>query len=199
MVRLFSDEEIRQSKSDGEGRFDFPSLLPGKYKLVATRLGFKSAVIENIDIGLTAPEPLTITLNVGSGRPCPLVGPAVPLTSSDGTALLEGPLQVGADISYEKRLGKLDLSGEVHNAYWAPLPNVAVELTGMHESHSAVSNSNGAFEFSGVGQGQYVLRTSLEGYWGIPMNVWITRGNLTKVKIILPDHGSVGCFKLSDP
>jgi hypothetical protein len=40
----------RAMKSSGDGQYTFLSLAPGRYKIVVTATGFRSSMIQNIDV-----------------------------------------------------------------------------------------------------------------------------------------------------
>ena len=66
-VRLTNAETHKSwlSWTDESGKFQFPGLVPGKYHIEATQLGFAPAALD-AEIPFSAGRPLTITLNVAT-------------------------------------------------------------------------------------------------------------------------------------
>ena len=62
-VRLFSIDQLQETKSDENGEFRFTSLAPGTYTLEATGTGVRAS---SLDVSLTfaqaVPEPTTIAM-----------------------------------------------------------------------------------------------------------------------------------------
>lgn len=59
-------EAHRAAKTDNQGRYLFPQLVPGSYKLEAKAPGFKIQVIENLTLLVNTPATVNITLQVGA-------------------------------------------------------------------------------------------------------------------------------------
>ncbi|MGB2645251.1 MAG: carboxypeptidase regulatory-like domain-containing protein [Candidatus Acidiferrum sp.] len=58
----------RSALTDGEGRFNFPQLLPGTYAVQATAEGFAPQKIENVFAGLGQKQTVNLTLHVAASK-----------------------------------------------------------------------------------------------------------------------------------
>ncbi|MGC1087044.1 MAG: carboxypeptidase-like regulatory domain-containing protein, partial [Candidatus Acidiferrum sp.] len=58
----------RSALTDGEGRFNFPQLLPGTYVVQATAEGFQAQTIENVFAGLGQKQTVNLTLHVAASK-----------------------------------------------------------------------------------------------------------------------------------
>ena len=57
----------RDTKSDDQGRYAFPQVLPGQYKVVAKANGFADETLEKIELFISQPASINITFQkVGS-------------------------------------------------------------------------------------------------------------------------------------
>jgi hypothetical protein len=55
-----------ETKSNGEGIYSVPSLLPGRYQLTATAPGFEQQIVREFKVDVAGKASLDLTLNVGS-------------------------------------------------------------------------------------------------------------------------------------
>ncbi|HET9129302.1 MAG TPA: carboxypeptidase regulatory-like domain-containing protein, partial [Terriglobia bacterium] len=82
--------------SNESGAYNFPSLLPGNYKVSAELTGFKKGVYENVKLGYAAQARLDFSLTVGT------VGQTVEVTATSETSLRESSASVGDVLTTEK-------------------------------------------------------------------------------------------------
>jgi hypothetical protein len=82
--------------SNESGAYNFPSLLPGTYKVSAELTGFKKGIYENIKLGYAAQARLDFSLTVGTA------GQTVDVTATSENALRESSASVGDVLSTEK-------------------------------------------------------------------------------------------------
>jgi Carboxypeptidase regulatory-like domain len=189
-VRLYSSKRVQETIANNEGRFEFANVEPGKYELEVRSPGFNSVTFKDIEISDRPAELPPIKLRVGSGGHCMVTGLGGP-----GESRFSG----GIEISYEKRLDRIELRGLVRDDLDAALVGVNVKLEMGNSSRTAVSNSKGEFEFSGVEPGKYILTSSEDGFWDISRYVWIAQENLSRVIVTLPNIRRVGCYEFSGP
>jgi hypothetical protein len=58
--------EIRQATSNDLGDYVFPLLTPGRYKVEASASGFKTVVLENVEVRITQTTTINITLEAAA-------------------------------------------------------------------------------------------------------------------------------------
>ncbi len=59
-------QATRAAVSDAQGRFTFPQVTPGPYKLEAKAAGFRSEVVSNLTLLVNSPATVNLTLQVGA-------------------------------------------------------------------------------------------------------------------------------------
>src|SRR5438105_1628410 len=126
--------------TNGEGTYDFPVLLPGKYKLLVTKDGFKVEVREQIEIRVA--DKLTIDVHLQTGS----VSETVTVVA---TAVLEtGSVSTGSVIE-RKQIAELPLSEGT--AYQLATLAPGVVYTGNPQFTAPISNGNlAAFRVNGA-------------------------------------------------
>lgn len=179
-VVLYSEDRLRETKAGADGQFEFPSVAAGTYDLEGTAPGFRRQTIENIAITDKAAEPFLFKLAPGVGDGC------AEINTEDG--------YYGTFASYQRRLDEVDAAGMVRDRLGLPLANAALKLTRAGESHSTVSNDSGEFDFAHLPSGKYVLNVSLDGYWSASRNLWLTRENVAKLTVTLPNKREIACI-----
>jgi len=179
-VRLYSLDSVRETKARADGQFAFPNLAAGTYDLESTSPGFRIQTIESIAITDKDLEPFSFKLQPGAGDSCAEIR-----TDVDG--------YYGAFASYQERLNEVDAAGMVRDRLGSPLAHATLKLTRAGESHSVVSNDNGEFTFAHLPPGKYVLNVLLEGYWSVSRNLWLTRENVTRLTVTLPNKREIVC------
>jgi len=98
----------RNAKTDGEGRFSFPQLMPGTYSVKAEAQGFAPQQNDNVVSGLGQKQTVDFTLQVSSSSEtvgvnseAPLINPADANTSTSLSApALENLPNPGGDLTY---------------------------------------------------------------------------------------------------
>src|SRR5271156_3255437 len=98
----------RNAQTDGEGRFNFPQLLPGTYIVQASALGFEPQKIENVFAGLGQKQSVNLTLRVAESKQtvevnaeAAILNPSNPNTSTTLNApALENLPNPGGDLTY---------------------------------------------------------------------------------------------------
>src|SRR5437588_865615 len=126
--------------TNDEGSYDFPVLLPGKYRLVVTREGFKVEAREQIEVRVA--DKLTIDVQLQTGS----IAETVTVIS---TATLEtGSVTTGAVIE-RKQIAELPLSEGT--AYQLATLAPGVVYTGNPQFTAPISNGNlAAFRVNGA-------------------------------------------------
>jgi plastocyanin len=198
-VRIASTERAFEHKAGYDGEFIFPNIAQGKYELEISFPGFKTKnltveagdkvryTMDGVPIVVQpVPEPFSITLEVGTGGHCTVY--ALPAALPAGVTWGEGV------ISYEKRSSAIELTGRVNDQLGVPLSKVTVKLVREGAAYTTVSNEKGEFTFTGLEPGKYSLQSTLKGYTGHSVTVWITRENLTKAIVSLVDSSKF-CFE----
>src|SRR4051812_28497843 len=56
----------RTALTDAQGRYSFPQVTPGSYRLEAKATGFKVAVVDNLALLVSTPATVNLTLQVGA-------------------------------------------------------------------------------------------------------------------------------------
>ena len=77
---------IRTLKSDAEGRYRFPAVLPGRYSLKVEAAGFATSTLSNIDLNIGAHVDHDVSMSVGGVQESVIVTGEVPpidVTKSD--------------------------------------------------------------------------------------------------------------------
>jgi hypothetical protein len=178
-VRLYSAQRVLDLRADGDGKFEFANVPKGTYELAGSSAGFLPGTVD-VEIAEKVPEPFSIVLHVGrfgSG------GYAYCTVQEDDINKVVA--SVGLRVSYEKRSGKMDLSGVERDQFGSPLLGVIVKIVREGTMRETVSNEKGEFTFSGLEPGKYSLQSTHEDYSDIPGKVWITRENVAKAAVTL--------------
>jgi Carboxypeptidase regulatory-like domain len=159
VLRLFSLERVRETRTDANGGFDFTDLPPGSYDLEVDHPGFKTKILERIQIADKVPQEFSITLQI---------------------------LNPGCDfktaVSFKSRSDSASLRGIVNDVFHGPLNNATLTLTSSDSGkvHVTTSNDKGEFQLIDMEPGKYSLKVTHCGYWdGSATNLRIARENLT--------------------
>lgn len=164
-LKLFSEERIRETKTDSVGRFQFPDLQPDSYDLQAEYLRFLPGTIEKIQVTDEGVRQVSIILQVASHPYCD-----------------RKPTP-----SYEKRSDKTDLTGNVYDFWGGPVRDAKLQFTSRQSGQTYVTTSkdNGEFQLTGARPGKYTLKVSHNDYVQTSgIDFWITGENLTKLSYI---------------
>jgi hypothetical protein len=182
-LTLFSEDRVRNAKTDGKGQFKFASLPFQTYELQVSSTGFGTVTFRNLRIAGQEPKSLSITLRPWSTDDSS--------KSPDRTCLIRIEVVPGLTetVSYEMRTGKLSLVGAVGDAWrGGPLKSAKITLSKSGRNGIALSEVNsddsGGFQFADLEPGKYTLRVSHEGYYEGPtvfMEFWVTRENTTRL------------------
>jgi Carboxypeptidase regulatory-like domain len=177
-VRLFSLDELRQTKSDEQGKFAFTELPAGVYELQADYRGFQPT-IETFKIVSQNIGPLSVTLAIAGTPPfdCGMRSPA----------------------SYEIRGAKrIALAGAVIDSKDGPLAGAEVVLSGLDGKKVMATqrtDNKGRFKFYDLAPGKYTIDASVKDHYALPGEpFWITRGTLTKITLdTVPNGAGIVC------
>ncbi|HKM90846.1 MAG TPA: carboxypeptidase regulatory-like domain-containing protein [Candidatus Acidoferrales bacterium] len=98
----------RSARTDDQGRFNFPQLLPGTYSVAAAANGFQPQRLDNVVAGLGQKQTVNFTLQVSQSRQtvevsgeAPLINPENANTSTTLSApALENLPNPGGDLTY---------------------------------------------------------------------------------------------------
>jgi len=105
------------------GAYNFPSLLPGTYKVSAELTGFKKGVYENFKLAYASQSRLDFSLTIGT------TAQTVEVTASAATALRESSASVG-DVLTTERIGTLPMVGNNVLSLLETLPGLRLSPTG---------------------------------------------------------------------
>jgi hypothetical protein len=184
-VTLFSDDRVRTTKVDGDGKFVFVGLTAPTHYLEASSPGFFSASISVAD---KPSGPVSVVLRVGDSN-----GQCLPIADSYPRA------------SYEERSGNAQLAGKVVEFSGPPLARATLTLRraefvplmvngqDVHPTPpmrkrqfsytlaaDTISNEKGEFQFTDLEPGWYSLEVAHGGHNGGTIKFWIARENLTR-------------------
>ncbi len=96
---------VQTRLSNETGNYNFPSVPFGtKYTVSASLQGFKTAIFQNIEVGLNAAVRVNITMEVGE------ITSTVDVTANAATALLETGPSIG-DVLTQERIQNMPLVG----------------------------------------------------------------------------------------
>ena len=132
----------RSAKTDDEGRFNFPQLVPGAYSVSAEAEGFDARQIDNVVSGLGQKQTVNITLKVARSNQtiqvteeAPLINPGNPNTSTTLNApSLENLPNPGGDLTYPLQFA----------------PGALMNTAGSGNDFVGGSNGYGNVEFNGL-------------------------------------------------
>ncbi|MGH9688123.1 MAG: carboxypeptidase regulatory-like domain-containing protein [Candidatus Acidiferrales bacterium] len=171
-TRLFSLDQLRETKSDDQGRFAFTDLPSGAYELQADYPGFDTTIedfkIVSHDIG-----PLSITI----------VSPGVPFHCG-----MRDPASY--EVRSQERIG---LAGSVIDSKAGPLAGAEVIVSALGQKNALAiqhTDDKGNFKFRDLPPGKYTITASVKGHPASPGEpFWITRGTLTKITLTTHPKG----------
>jgi Carboxypeptidase regulatory-like domain len=184
-VTLFSDDRVRTTKVDDDGKFVFVGLTAPTHYLEASSSGFLSASISVTD---KTSGPVSVVLRVGESN-----GQCLPIADSYPRA------------SYEERSGNAQLAGKVVEFSGPPLASATLTLRRAEFvpllvdgqdvyptppmrkrqfsyafAADTISNEKGEFQFTDLEPGWYSLEVAHDGHNGGSTKFWIARENLTR-------------------
>ena len=90
--------------TNDSGAYQFPSVLPGSYKINASLTGFRPTTVENVQFGTSAQLRIDLTLQISTG------GDTIQVTLDADTKIQESAASVG-DVLSEDRVRELPLVG----------------------------------------------------------------------------------------
>lgn len=160
LVRLFSMDQVRETKTDAGRLFEFTNLSSGTYDLEVRAQGFQLSTVEGLQVGAQDVGPIHLVVDVGQGSGCEVTAQAPGATHDD--------------LAYEKRSGNTNLIATVFDPSGKPLSNAALnpKVAGRRPIRRPRS-------------GKYALEVSREGYSSESVNFRIARPNLTRLVIVL--------------
>lgn len=168
-IYLYSEDRIRQGKSDSEGRFELADVPPGTYELQVRLRGFKTIIVERVKVENADVGPLQFFLHIDVNGEC---GKMFEHSYDDVKPQSGGRIAV--------------LVRDTMDPY-PPMPGANILLSKPGETVVVAkgrSNEKGEFEFKNVAPGKYVVKVSLEGYNDTTTaSLWVSRENLTKTTI----------------
>ncbi len=132
----------RSVKTDGTGRFNFPQLKPGTYKVTIESQGFEPHTIDNVVAGLGQKQTVNFTLSVARSNQvvevnsqAPIINPGNANTSTtlDSPALENLP-NPGGDLTYPLQFA----------------PGALINTAGSGNDFVGSSNGYGNVEFNGL-------------------------------------------------
>lgn len=186
-VDLYSENHEWHTTTDAAGRFSFSALLPGRYDLEVTRVGFRKQIIQGMRIDFSEPSPMTITMKVGStADSCGDFFASITYADATGEASITGVVTLVSDPGVTENGGRR-VADSVSGATISLLKSGA---TG--KLLSVRSNENGEFGFDGLEPGLYSLRASRKGYADFVIsNVRVPPGKTLHVLFSMQPSGYV--------
>jgi hypothetical protein len=176
-IYLYSEDRIRQVKSDSEGRFELADVPPGTYELQIRLRGFKSSIVERVKVENAEVGPLQFFLHIDINGECGKM-------FEDSYEAVKP--QSGGRIAVLVR--------DTMDPY-PPMPEASILLFRFGETQVVAkgrSNEKGEFEFKNVAPGKYIVKVSFEGYNDTTTaSLWVTREDLTKTTIHMLRTGSL--------
>jgi len=125
----------RETLSDAAGRYRFPSLPPGRYKLVASLLGFTPAERAGLELQVGQDADVDVTLGLPGLEEAILVTEAAPVVDS-------GRTQLGTVIN-RKDIEHLPINGREFLDFARTVPGVAAQQTGGQGSGLSFNGQRG--------------------------------------------------------
>jgi|SRR5215831_9154388 len=174
-IRLYSLNQVLQTKSDKAGHFQFTNLPDDSYDLEISKSGFKTKSIEDIRITSSSELSYDVTLRVNIPECAPLDSVAYEPGERDTSPIITGKV---FDVGREK-----------------PLSRVEVRLFHItNKPLKAFTNDRGEFRFfllDGL-PGRYFVQTVKPGYRTmISQQFWVTRRGRTVVTMEQIKNGTI--------
>ena len=115
----------RTAVTNGEGHFSLPQLKPGRYKIVVKHEGFRTAAIDNVELGVGQNRTLDLKLEAGE------VSAVVDIMSDDviPAAIEQGSNRLGANIS-AREVERLPVNGRNYSQLYLNAPGATNTGTG---------------------------------------------------------------------
>jgi hypothetical protein len=170
----------RQTSTNDEGVYAFPSLLPGLYSVKIEHQGFKSSVRENITLEVQQTARLDFALEIGA------VGETVNVTG--GTPLLSQESTTVGTVIENKRIVDLPLNGRNFLQLVATAPNVSFGFQNAGQAGSRQGGTRAAQNISVAGQRSYFNRFTIDGVENTDVNF--------NTPIIIPSIDALQEFKV---
>ncbi len=171
---------VRQTTSNDEGVYAFPSLMPGAYSLKVEQTGFKSSVRDGLTLEVQQTARIDISLEVGS------VGETVTITG--GTPLLSAESTTVGTVIENKRIVDLPLNGRNFLQLVATAPNVSFGFQSAGQAGSRQGGTRANQNISVAGQRSYFNRFTIDGVENTDVNF--------NSPIILPSIDALQEFKV---
>jgi hypothetical protein len=115
--------EAREATSSGEGNFTLPELKAGPYRVSVEAPGFKTATLDNVQVGVQVTRTVNVKLEVGAvGEAVTITSDAAPVIQTESAVrqtnvnerqVKELPLQVSAEFSGRTPLSFIFLDSNV--------------------------------------------------------------------------------------
>lgn len=133
-ITNLSTNVSRSTMTDGEGRYQFPSLLdPGVYQLKVSREGFQTALTQQIELRIGDVRSVNVTLKVGSV--------AEEITVTAQAPLVETETSVRGDVIIGRQITELPLNGRNFTSFATLIPGVSRAVVGALTDASAFQGS----------------------------------------------------------
>lgn len=177
-LRLFSNEQLRETRSAADGKFEFSDLPPDDYSLEVVAPGYTGRIVHSITIPNRSNNPQTIILSPGQecGISSNHYGAA---SSSAARPNLDGLV---AEYGTGIRLRRVEM--------------VLAAEHGARVIATVTSNDAGGFIFPVIPPGLYRLKAHHEGFHDEQQtNVVLTRRNKTHIEVRMA-RGSDGCLPM---
>ena len=193
-VTLFSDERVLATKANNKGEFEFVPLPSGVRYLEARSNGFRT-------VGILVPDTIPELVSLP------------PLWPGEGGGPCGLPYDLPPPVSYEKKVGDVQLTGTINDAYGRPLASSSLTLTradlntplstgeGLKRlfkqtpAAQSLASDAGEFQFTDLDPGWYRLIVSHPPVYGDhAVDFWVARETLTRLlPIYLVPKGMFTC------
>jgi outer membrane receptor protein involved in Fe transport len=143
-----STSQVRSTRSNGEGAYEFPLVNPGMYQIRVTMSGFRTNVTDNVEVLVNGTTKIDVKLFVGGTTEQVTVTGAAPLVETGNATL--------GDVVDQQSVVDLPLNGRNFAQLGTLMPGVVAAPTGLggtNQGNATVGgfgDSTGSFNVNGM-------------------------------------------------